>query len=166
MDASGTFVIPISVADEQDLYEGFDPSGLTLSEALKGYLSDFMEDRKLGDSVCLEMTSKHPLDMDRFRQAYGQHIEKLRQRSRRELRRQMVNALRLLGIGIVFVLIGILFASAMGEVTAAIVSTIGSFAIWEAAAVWIEEMPLIKAKERILLRLAEADIQYRKKDAP
>ena len=46
----------------------------------------------------------------------------------------MVNALRLLGIGILFVLIGIIFANAMGEVTAAIVSTIigasGSLA-WE-----------------------------------
>ena len=164
MDAPGTFVIPIDVTDEQDLYEGFDAAGLTLSESLKGYLSDFMEDRKLGDNVRLELTSEHALDIDRFRQAYGEHIKKLRQRSQRDIKRQLFNALRLLGIGIVFVLIGIIFAGGMGEVTAAIVSTIGSFAIWEAAAVWLEEMPIIKAKDRILLRLSEADIRYRKKD--
>ena len=46
----------------------------------------------------------------------------------------------------------------MGEVAAAIVSTVGSFAIWEASAVWIEEMPAIAARERILARLKEAEI--------
>ncbi len=31
---------------------------------------------------------------------------------------------------------------------AAIVSTIGSFPVWEAANVWIQEFPAIRAKER------------------
>ena len=57
-----------------------------------------------------------------------------------------------------FVLIGIAFARNMGEVTAAIVSTVGSFSIWEASAVWIEEMPVIAARERILAMLREAEI--------
>ena len=54
---------------------------------------------------------------------------------------------------------------AMGGVTAAIVSTIGSFAIWEAAAAWIEEMPQIRVRSRILTLLAEAEIRYRREDA-
>ena len=72
--------------------------------------------------------------------------------------RKTAGALRLLGIGVAFVLIGIAFSRSMGEVAAAIVSTIGSFSIWEASAVLIEEMPVIAARERILAMLGEAEI--------
>ena len=59
---------------------------------------------------------------------------------------------------IAFVLIGVAFSHTMGEVTAAIVSTIGSFAIWEAAAIWIEEMPVIAAMDRFLALPGDAEI--------
>lgn len=152
------FVIPICVDDGRALYDEFDPTDQRLSDAFKGYLEDFIEDRKPGEGVRLELTCSNGFDMERFRRAYRLHIDKLRQRNRRQKARKTASALRLLGIGVAFVLIGIAFARNMGEVTAAIVFTVGSFSIWEASAVWIEEMPVIAARERILAMLREAEI--------
>ncbi|MBQ8161484.1 MAG: hypothetical protein IJ083_12180 [Clostridia bacterium] len=154
------YVLPVHVEDERDLYDPFDPSGEKLIDALCSYLSSRLDGRKIGDSICLELHTGSPVDINRFRRACAQQVSELKEHSRRERLRQHANALRLLVIGIVFVVIGLVFSGTMGEVTAAIVSTIGSFAIWEASAVWIEEMPLLTAKDRHLAALEEAEIRY------
>ncbi|MDO4866788.1 MAG: hypothetical protein Q4C10_09530 [Clostridia bacterium] len=158
------FVIPICVGDGRVLYDEFDPAEQRLSDAFKGYLEDFIEDRKPGEGVRLELTGSKDFDLERFRRAYRLHIDKLRQRNHRDRARKTASALRLLGIGVVFVLIGIAFSRSMGEVVATIVSTVGSFAIWEASAVWIEELPVITARERVLAMLGEADIVRSKEE--
>ena len=157
-------VIAVCVEDERELYDGFDPEGLRLSDSFRSYLEDFAEDKRLGERVRLELTCSARFNPDRFRRACRLHMERLRERNRRERLRKSANALRLLGIGVAFVLIGIAFSHAMGEVTAAIVSTIGSFAIWEASAVWIEEMPAIRTKDRFLALLYDAEIVRRGED--
>lgn len=158
-------VIPICVDDERALYDEFDPGDQRLSDAFKGYLEDFIEDRKPSGGVRLELAGSKDFDLERFRRAYRRYIDRLRQRNRRDRVRKTASALRLLGIGVAFVLIGIAFARNMGEVMAAIVSTVGSFAIWEASAVWIEEMPVIAARKRILTRLGEAEIVRQEEEA-
>lgn len=159
-----SFVIPIRVSNESVLYDTFDPSGKKLSEELNTYLMDMLEDRRMGESVCLELVGNRSVNIERFRHSYTQYIDELIQRNKKERLRQSANALRLLLIGIVFVMIGLIFARSMGEVTAAIVSTIGSFAIWEASAIWIEKMPLLTARDRQLAALADAEIRYCQED--
>lgn len=158
LNREALLVIPVCVDDERALYDEFDPADQRLSDSFKGYLEDFIEDRKSGEGVRLALTSPKGFEMERFRRAYRLHIDKLRQRNHRDRVRKTASALRLLGIGIAFVLIGITFSRSMGEVVAAIVPTIGSFSIWEASAVWIEEMPVIAARERVLAMLGEAEI--------
>ena len=158
MNREAALIIPICVDDEQALYDEFDPADQRLSDAFKGYLEDFIADRNPGERVRLELLSSNGFDLERFRRAYRLHIDRLRQRNRKDRVRKTASALRLLGIGVAFVLIGFAFARSMGEVAAAIVSTIGSFSIWEASAVWIEEMPMITARERVLAVLSETKI--------
>ncbi len=122
-------MIPFMVRDEQELYDVFDPSGLSLSGNVTAYLSDYMEDRRPGEHVCLEVTAEYAFDAERFRKAYLLYIQKLQARSRREIGRCNLCAVRLLLIGVVFIVIGIALASRMNEVAAAIISTIGSFAV-------------------------------------
>ena len=47
-------------------------------------------------------------------------------------------------------------------IIAAIISTIGSFSVWEASAKWIETLPELKKKERILNLLSEAEMRVKK----
>ena len=47
----GEFIIPIRIQEENDLYSEFDPSGMSFSSDLVAYLSDYIEDRRLGEKV-------------------------------------------------------------------------------------------------------------------
>ncbi len=155
----GVLSIPVRVTDEKELYDPFDPTGLSLSSALSSYLQDALEDRRIGKSVALELYTSLDIDIERFSKAYSAFIEKLVDRNRRSRIRERLNAMRLLGIGISFILIGIFFSSCMDQVVAAIISTIGSFAVWEASAVWIQVLPRMRVKERILESMAKAEIR-------
>ena len=50
-----------------------------------------------------------------------------------------------------------------GPVLAAIISTIGSFSIWEAAAIWLEDMPSLRKRERALAVYRRAEILVRER---
>lgn len=156
------FIIPIQVKDEQELYSRLDPSGLSFSSELTDYLSDCIEDRRLGEGVYIELSAAYPPDMERFKNAYLLYLKKQQERNKKEMAKSRVNALRLLLIGIAFILIGIIFSAFLNEVIAAIVSTIGSFSVWEASAVWIETLPELRKRERLLQMLMKADIEYRR----
>ena len=153
------FVIPIKAENENDLYATFDPSGLSLSGDVTDYLSDYMTARRPGERVCIEVTAAGPFDPERFREAYLLFVQKLQHRSRREIVKCNVSAIRLLLIGVVFIVIGIIFSAKMGEVIAAIISTIGSFAVWEASAQWIETLPALRKRDRILSMLSGAEMR-------
>lgn len=156
------FIIPIQVKDEQELYSRLDPSGLSFSSELTDYLSDCIEDRRLGEGVYIELSAAYPPDMERFKNAYLLYLKKQQERNKKEMAKSRVNALRLLLIGIAFILIGIIFSAFLNEVIAAIISTIGSFSVWEASAVWIETLPELRKRERLLQMLMKADIEYRR----
>ncbi len=156
------FIIPLSIQDEQTLYSSFDPSGLSLSSEITDYLSDYIEERRLGERVCLEVTTDSTFDTERFRKAYLLFMQKQQRRNRREIVSCNLNAVRLLLIGIIFIVIGIVFAPKMKEIIAAIISTIGSFSVWEASAHWIEALPELRKKERVLNLLSEAEMRVKK----
>ena len=156
----GKFIIPIQVKNEQELYSRLAPSGLSFSSELTDYLSDSIEDRRLGESVSIELSAAYPPDTERFKNAYLLYLKKQQERNKKEMAKSRVNALRLLLIGIAFILIGIIFSAFLNEVIAAIISTIGSFSVWEASAVWIETLPVLRKRERLLQMLMKTDIEY------
>ena len=88
-------------------------------------------------------------------------VEKLSRRTHREIVRRNLNAVRLLLIGVLFIIIGILSGNHMPAIASAIISTIGSFAVWEASAIWIETMPVLRKRERvqICLQVRDSDLQ-------
>lgn len=67
---------------------------------------------------------------------------------------------RLLLIGVLFIIIGILSGNHMPAIASAIISTIGSFAVWEASAIWIETLPVLRKRERVLNMLAGSGFRF------
>lgn len=153
------FVIPIRIRDEQALYAPFDPAGLSFSGKFTDYLSGAIPDRKPGERVLFEITSDGPFDGERFQNAYALLISTLRRRNRRDMAKCHLSAVRLLLIGILFIMIGLALAPKLKEILAAIISTIGSFSVWEAAARWIETLPALIRKEKVLNVLEKAAIR-------
>ena len=154
------FCIPIRVTNEEDLYEPFLPSGLSFSGELTAYLEDYLEDRRIGEGLRLELQSDQPLDMDHFRNAYHTFVEKLIRRNRREIARQDVRAIISLAGGVLFICIGFVFGEQMSRVAAEIIASVGSFAMWAAIALFIETLPTLRHKAKLLKLFAKAEITF------
>ena len=156
------FVIPLYVEAEKDLYSEYDPSGLSLNSALMDYLSDCVEDRHFGADVLLVLRSPEKPDMDRFRKAEESYFERLISRNIKESRIYRTDSIRLLVLGIVFIAIGLFLNGRVNPVIGTIVSTIGSFSVWEASAVWIKTLPVLRGRRMVLKKLSTAEIRYEK----
>ena len=152
------FEVRIKIDREEDLYCGFDEKGLTLSEDVLAYMTKALEGRRRGEKLRLCFASALDLDEGRLEKAIGQYMESVGKSVKRHKRSSWLNSLRLLAIGVIFVVLGLVFENKMGAVAAAIVSTIGSFSVWEAANVWIQEFPLIRAKERAVAFLQQSEL--------
>ena len=155
------FCIPIRVEDEEALYDAFYPSGRSFSGDLVVYLEDYIVDHKLGENIGIELQSSTGLDMERFRATYQTYVEKLIRRNKREIRRSDLKAGAALLLGAIFVIIGYSTADQVHTVTAEIISAVGSFSMWAAIALFIETLPTLRYKDRILKLFSEAEIRFR-----
>ena len=158
------FLIPIHVREEEELYSAFDPSGLTLSSSLTDYLVDYVEDRKPGETVRIDLIANAEINDGRFRESYDRLLRKLQDRNKRDMLKCNIRAARMMIIGILFILVGLISASQIREIPTVVISTIGSFSVWEASAECIEVLPSLLKKDRILRRMADARIMYTRSD--
>ena len=160
-----TFCIPIRVDDEGDLYDKFLPSGLSFSGELVDYLTDYIEDRKTGEKIRIELHASKEPDMERFRNTYTAYIQKRIQRNKRETHKVDLQAIMFLGLGIAFVVIGFALADKIDRIATEILAAGGSFALWGAIAAFLETLPTLRYKTKLLEQVAlKAEIGF--KQAP
>lgn len=152
------FEIRIKIDREEDLYCSFDESGLTFNDEVLSYINKALSERHKIEKLRLHFISPIDLDESRLEQAIGKYKDSLVRNVKREKKSSWLNSLRLLLIGVIFIILGLVFENKMGAVAAAIVSTIGSFSVWEAANVWIQEFPLIRAKVRAVSFLRDSEL--------
>lgn len=152
------FEIRVKIDREEDLYCGFDETGLTLSDDMLVYITKTLEGLRRGERLRLCFVSALDLDEGRLEEAIAQYMRSVERSVKRLKRSSWLNSLRLLAIGVIFIVLGLVFESKMGAVLAAIVSTIGSFSVWEAANVWIQEFPAIRVKERAVSFLKQSEL--------
>lgn len=152
------FEIRVKIDREEDLYCGFDETGLTLSDNVLVYITKTLEGLRRGEKLRLCFVSALDLDEGRLEEAIAQYMRSVERSVKRLKRSSWLNSLRLLAIGVIFIVLGLVFESKMGAVLAAIVSTIGSFSVWEAANVWIQEFPAIRVKERAVSFLKQSEL--------
>ena len=157
-----TFCIPIKVTDEDALYDPFYPTGLSFSGELVSYLEDYIMDRKPGEGIMIELQAEQEPDMERFRNTYDNYIEKLIRRNKKEIHFSDFRAFASLILGAIFIMIGYTFADRFDTVTAEVISAVGSFAMWAAIALFIETIPTLRYKDRVLKCFSKAEIRYRK----
>ncbi len=158
-----TFCIPIKVEDESDLYDKFLPSGLSFSGELVDYLTDYIEDRKIGEKVCIELHAAAEPDMERFRNTYTAYIEKLIRRNKRETAKIDLQAIMSLALGILFVVAGFTLADRIDRIATEILAAGGSFALWGAIAAFLETLPTLRYKTKLLQQVAlKAEIRFKR----
>ena len=109
------FLIPIHIREEEELYSAFDPSGLTLSSSLTDYLVDYVEDRKPGETVRIDLIANAEINDGYFRESYDRLLRKLQDRNKRDMLKCNIRAARMMIIGILFILVGLVSASQIRE---------------------------------------------------
>lgn len=158
-----TFCIPVKVDDENDLYDKFFPSGLSFSGELTDYLMDYIEDRKTGEKVRIELHADTEPDMERFRKTYNAYVNKLISRNRRETAKVDLQAIMFLLMGIAFVAIGFALADKIDRIVTEILAAGGSFALWGAIAAFLETLPTLRYRTKLLQKVAlSADICFKR----
>lgn len=153
------FDIQLYVDEEENMYNPFDPTGLTFSNELHDYIVDCYSEKHLMEEPRLLITSETPIDQDRFQKAFDQWLESEKECNLRDLRINNAKMYLLLVIGVVFISIGIALSNVLDAVGTEFISVIGSFALWEFAALWMEEGPRRKIRSLRLERFKDMPIK-------
>ena len=103
------------------------------------------------DPVQLIFQSREPMDEQRVRDSISMWIKNEKHELKREEHASKLRQIWMLVIGVVFVAVSIAVELLVSEFSFTILSTIGAFALWEAANLWIVETPQLRIP-RILVR--------------
>ena len=157
-----TYTIKVKVTNKSEVYNSYDPDGLTLNEDMIDYIRSFSVKCRNADRVIIEFISDTSLDEEELRKAFTIMLDDETEKLRQEKKRNNIRQLWMLGIGCLFIIMGLLLGSYTGELTAAILSSVGSFSLWEAAAIWIVENPKNRLKRRWLEHLKNTELTFTK----
>ena len=153
-----TYEIKIHVNDESELYNSFDETKSTLNESLLSYLQDRYTEKEFGKSVVLIFSGKG-IDEKNLKAALRHYVEAELERIKRNGKLNLIKQLRLFLIGLVFVAAGIILGKYLNSIPVEILSIVGSFAVWEAANIWIVENPTLRLQKRLNEKLLKAEIR-------
>ena len=142
--------IYINVENENDIYNTFGGPG-ELNDEFVDYVIGKLKESEILEPVQLVFQSPEPMNEQRVRDSLSMWIKKERHELQREERANKLHQLWLVIIGVVFVAISIAVELLVSEFSFTILSTIGAFALWEAANVWIVENPQLRLR-RLLVK--------------
>ena len=102
---------------------------------------------------------KKYIDEEKIKKAFSKYINDKIEYNERKKRFNRVKQIRLFIIGIIFIGLSILIGAILESILYTIISTIGSFAIWEAANIWIVENMESKIEKGLLQNLLQTKIE-------
>ena len=150
----GRFVIELKIEKESDLYCRFN-NHHELSEDVTKYITDKLSDRQKGESVLIQILCEEKIDEANVKKALDQWITSVDEKLKSDAKSDFVKQVWMFGVGIVFIALSLLVQSQVNTLTYTILSTIGAFAMWEAAAIWIVENPKRRVRRHIFDKLKQ-----------
>ncbi len=148
-------IIKLRLKTENDLYNPLDPDRTVLSSEVKEYLSERFQERRRGDSVELRILSEEALDQNAVRTALKNWVDAEKQAMKISNRKSLMAQTILFIFGFLLILSSILLSGKIPAIWEAVLSTIGSFSIWEASGRWMIRRPQLNAKRIILEQLSD-----------
>ncbi len=145
--------VRVRVEHEEELYNSLDPSGTLLSDEVKSYIFDRVQQKSFREEVEFTFVSPEEIDRERLEGALCRWADEEVAIIESERRRNLVQQLRLLAVGLVFVGVSVAVQRQIDGVSYTLLSTIGVFSIWEAANIWVVENPHLKLRLRTMHRV-------------
>ncbi len=152
------YEINLKIHEEKDLYSPYDESCLTLNDDVSDYLAGQYNKKEIGDEIILKIRCDEPVSFDRVRAAFREHIHEQEVVNANQKRLSLIKQIWLFCVGIVFVAAAILLDGILSAVIVELISIVGSFAVWEAANIWIVENPRTRLAKRTMENLRATKI--------
>ena len=151
--------ISIKIHEENDLYNPFDPDRIMFSDSVTAYILRKYHEIERSDQYCINIISDLPVDEERVRENFRTNMINEQHVQSREHHLSTLKQIRLFIIGIAFIAAW-LFTRSNHRIFVEILSIIGSFAVYEAANIWISEKPYIRAVKLRLKKLEDTEIRF------
>ncbi len=159
--SNNNFKININVNDEKELYNTFDKYNETLSEDLLSYINDKNELLNLKENILIEIIMATNIDEKRFIDCFENYCNNRLELVEIEERINITKMLYLLMIGMMFIMFSMILNNKVNIIILEIISTIGSFSIWESANSWFIERKVIRLNKLKSLRLKNSKIIFK-----
>ena len=142
-------VITVEINKESDLYCPYN-SDHEINDAISSYIiQKVVENKKKKDDVAVRIVSDEPVNEDSIREAFRKWVAVGCSRIKKETRIKIIQLVWMLGIGIGFVALSLALKPYVNNILFTVISTIGAFAIWEAASIWIIDSPALRLRSRM-----------------
>lgn len=150
--------IKLRIHEENELYSPFDETCRTLSTDVVDYISNQYSKKGIDEQIILKIKCDGQIDYEMVRGAFQELIQEQEVHNANQRRRNRIKQLWLLIVGVIFVTAAIISDGKLGSVFVELISIVGSFAVWEAANIWIVENPKIHLQKILLKKLNSTKI--------
>jgi hypothetical protein len=155
-----TLEIKLRIHDENELYSRFDEDRQVLSDDVISYISDRFDERKLGSRIRVKIISDEPLDEENVKSAFMRSADALKSLNRKQRLLNNGKMIRLLIIGVALLAIGIVLTISLDQLPLALISAVGTFAVWEAASICLVKNPENTAARQRIEKLRDSEIEF------
>ena len=150
----------IKVDNENELYNPFDKFGETLSENLISYINNKEEITLMNEKEDIEIISSKKIDENKFKKSFQNYCNEQLIIIKRQQKINSTKQIGMLFLGIIFIIFSILLIDKINLIFQEIISTIGSFSIWESANSWLLQSKTIKYNKLKILKLKKSEIKF------
>lgn len=143
------YVIHIFVKNEEDIYNIFSNKTQFKDEFIQ-YITQKTKEDSSHKNIILRLESECAIDEDLFRNTLISFLKGRKNSVNQMLKRTFYNQTLMFFIGSCFIALSLLLQNSIPLLAYTILSTIGAFSIWEAAAIWIKERPRLRYIKKVL----------------
>ena len=150
----------IKIDNENELYNPFDKFEETLSEDLISYINNKEEIISIKEKENIEIISTKKIDEDKFKKSFEKYCDEQLILINRQQKINRTKQIGMLIVGIIFIIFSILLTDKISIIILEIISTIGSFSIWESANSWLLQSKAIKFNKLRTMKLKNSEIKF------
>ena len=150
----------IKIDNENELYNPFDKFEETLSEDLISYINNKTEISSIKEKEDIEVITSKKIDENKFKKSFEKYCNEQLILINRQQKINRTKQIGMLIVGIIFIIFSILLTDKINIIILEIISTIGSFSIWESANSWLLQSKAIKFKKLRAIKLKNSKIKF------
>ena len=154
------YEIQLNVENENDLYNSFDKFNNSLSDDVYSYINNKTDFSHITDTIKINISSKNKIDNKKFVNAYNKYINEQINLLKKESKFNTTKQIWLLCIGVLFIGFSLMLNDKINVILLEIISTIGSFSVWESANSFLIERKILAGRKLKLIKLKNAELNF------